>query len=176
MHNSATYLYRHFSKSNELLYVGISLSAVQRLSQHKDHSHWFSNISRVEIQHFLTRQEALDAEREAIQKEQPICNIQLKKTLKEIKKQEDIVSKDIRIKQVRNDFISKVVNYDISYPIDQVRILLGMSKNEIQSYIDSGKLSTFEVKGMSRTEKMKVRVSGWSFIDFIELLENKGKK
>jgi hypothetical protein len=44
------HLYRHFDKDGTLLYVGISLSAINRLGQHKDNAHWFSSIKRVEIE------------------------------------------------------------------------------------------------------------------------------
>jgi excinuclease UvrABC nuclease subunit len=69
-------LYRHFGDDGTLLYVGISLSAIQRLAQHRDHAHWFEQIKRVEMQQFPTREEALAAEREAIAREQPLFNIQ----------------------------------------------------------------------------------------------------
>lgn len=70
-----TYLYRHFDKDGALLYVGISLSAVQRLGQHKDHSHWFQQIARVEIEEHPTRAAALLAESKAIRDENPKFNI-----------------------------------------------------------------------------------------------------
>ena len=41
-------LYRHFDGTGRLLYVGISLSVIVRLSGHK-RSPWFGDIARVEI-------------------------------------------------------------------------------------------------------------------------------
>lgn len=73
--NEPTQLYRHFDAQGRLLYVGISLSTVARLTQHRNSSDWYSQISRVEIQKFDTRSEAEGAEWEAIQKEKPIHNI-----------------------------------------------------------------------------------------------------
>ena len=70
-----TSLYRHFNKAGDLLYVGVSLSALHRLGQHSDHSEWFRSIAKVTIEHFETRSEALNAEREAIGKERPLHNI-----------------------------------------------------------------------------------------------------
>ena len=35
-------LYRHFDRLGELLYVGISISTMRRLAQHKTQSAWFS--------------------------------------------------------------------------------------------------------------------------------------
>jgi excinuclease UvrABC nuclease subunit len=70
------YLYRHFDKDDRLLYVGVSLRALQRLAQHRNHAHWFEQICRVEMEQFATRQGALAAERVAIEREKPLYNIQ----------------------------------------------------------------------------------------------------
>lgn len=69
-----TSLYRHFDKGGSLLYVGISLSAVERLNGHAN-SKWASEIARVEIERFPTRGDALNAERNAIRDERPIHNV-----------------------------------------------------------------------------------------------------
>jgi len=82
-----TELYRHFDNENALLYVGISLSTFKRLSQHKDHSQWFNKVSRVTIEHFPTREEAIAAEKKAIKTEDPKFNIANKKTAREIEQE-----------------------------------------------------------------------------------------
>lgn len=69
-----TALYRHFDAAGSLLYVGISLSAVQRLAQHKSTSAWFSQIARVDVEWLDTREAALAAEAAAIVAENPRCN------------------------------------------------------------------------------------------------------
>lgn len=71
-----TALYRHFDASGELLYVGISLSAVQRLAQHRQTAQWFDRIARIDIEWHDSREQALAAEIQAIMHEQPKCNIQ----------------------------------------------------------------------------------------------------
>ena len=68
-----TNLYRHFDENGALLYVGISLSAVQRLKQHEK-SGWFEEIASVTIESFDTRELALLAEKEAIEQEFPMYN------------------------------------------------------------------------------------------------------
>lgn len=70
-----TSLYRHWNADGDLLYVGISLSALYRLSQHRQNADWYDDISEVTIQHFNSREEALRAERLAIQSECPAHNI-----------------------------------------------------------------------------------------------------
>lgn len=69
-----THLYRHFDANGQLLYVGISLSALKRLSQHNSQSRWADQIANVTIETFPTRDSALAAEREAIISERPIHN------------------------------------------------------------------------------------------------------
>lgn len=68
-------LYRHFNHEGELLYVGISLSAAERLRQHLDGSCWRYEIARMDISWFDSRSSALMAEKEAIKSELPIFNV-----------------------------------------------------------------------------------------------------
>jgi len=77
-----TDLYRHFDKDDNLLYVGISLSTLQRLGQHKRNARWFNSITRIEIEKCADRAEALNMEAQAIKKEKPIYNIQHAKKVK----------------------------------------------------------------------------------------------
>lgn len=70
-----TSLYRHFADDGRLLYVGISLSWPARTKAHSATSRWFDQVARVEIEQFETRDDALNAEREAIIRERPEFNI-----------------------------------------------------------------------------------------------------
>ena len=74
MKSNSQNLYRHFDKDGELLYIGISISALLRLSQHKNESHWFDHIVRVDIERFDSRISVLGAEKEAIKNEKPKYN------------------------------------------------------------------------------------------------------
>lgn len=67
-------LYRHFSETGELLYVGVSLSLLQRIIGHRGKSHWFDEVSRIEIIRFSDTAEMLAAEKEAIRLENPKYN------------------------------------------------------------------------------------------------------
>jgi hypothetical protein len=71
---SRTALYRHFDAAGSLLYVGISLSAVQRLGQHRNRAGWYSQIVRVSIEWLPDRATALAAEAFAIATEAPAHN------------------------------------------------------------------------------------------------------
>jgi hypothetical protein len=70
-----TSLYRHFNKARALLYVGISVNPLERLRGHRATSHWYEQIEIVTIEHYPTREVALDAEVEAINTEKPLYNI-----------------------------------------------------------------------------------------------------
>jgi predicted GIY-YIG superfamily endonuclease len=69
-----TQLYRHFDADGVLLYIGISISAVSRLATHRCQSGWYNDITRVEIETFDTREDALAAEEAAIRAEKPLHN------------------------------------------------------------------------------------------------------
>lgn len=74
MNDQKTALYRHYDAEGRLLYVGISLSASNRLEQHMAGSEWAASIETVKIKCYSTRQEALAAEKQAIKDERPIWN------------------------------------------------------------------------------------------------------
>lgn len=65
-------LYRHFSKDGELLYVGISRSALLRISGHKN-AEWFPS-GLFTVENFPSREDAETAERKAIKEEKPKYN------------------------------------------------------------------------------------------------------
>lgn len=75
MTDATTQLYRHFDNGGTLLYVGISLHAVKRLSEHDGSSSWYKDISHVTIEHFPDRKAAETAEKKAIKNEKPRHNI-----------------------------------------------------------------------------------------------------
>jgi len=76
MKTGQTTLYRAFDPSHTLLYVGISLNAMKRLSSHKRSSGWYFKCVTLTLEHFETRIKALKAEQIAIKKEKPLYNIQ----------------------------------------------------------------------------------------------------
>ena len=68
-------LYRHYAEDGTLLYVGMSLSVVSRLIQHKYGSPWYTQVVRIEIEWFTTKRKVMAAEKRAIRKENPVHNI-----------------------------------------------------------------------------------------------------
>jgi len=72
-------LYRHYNDSGELLYVGVSLNAIQRLTQHNESSSWADDIAHIDIETFPDKEIALKYEKWAIQHEEPLHNIKHKR-------------------------------------------------------------------------------------------------
>jgi hypothetical protein len=71
-------LYRHYDENGKLLHVGVSISAMKRLADHRHRAHWFDRIARMEVEKFPTREASLAAETNAIRAENPECNIVLR--------------------------------------------------------------------------------------------------
>lgn len=69
-----TCLYRHFDHAGVLLYVGISLTAAERLSRHHLESPWFRDVANITLEWHPCRDSALKAERRAIRTERPRFN------------------------------------------------------------------------------------------------------
>ena len=56
------FVYRHFSACGQLLYVGISDRPGSRMAQHQEKSPWWSQVRRVDLEAFASREAALLAE------------------------------------------------------------------------------------------------------------------
>lgn len=69
-------LYRFFDASERLLYIGISLSAIQRANEHRKEKPWWPEVARMHVTHLeASRLEAEAIERQAIIDERPIHNV-----------------------------------------------------------------------------------------------------
>jgi len=78
------YLYRYWSASRELLYIGISINAVARMGQHRGKV-WFPDVATINVQKFDTYAEAEVAEVRAIYREKPLHNVRRPKNADELK-------------------------------------------------------------------------------------------
>jgi predicted GIY-YIG superfamily endonuclease len=71
-----TDLYRFFDADDQLLYVGISLNAAMRASQHRADKAWRPDVIRMEVERIPgERSDAIAAEADAIRREQPLHNV-----------------------------------------------------------------------------------------------------
>lgn len=168
-----TQLYRHFGKDGELLYVGVSLSAVARLSAHGAVSPWFRDIVRVDVEIFPTRAEALLAEKRAIQTENPLHNKAMK-------------PKDVRLAEIkgqprsdlaqmsRDEWIERIVRFGICYDEKSAAHALNVTASAIRRLIAAGTIGHFLVPNSTGT-KMLVRISGWHLIEYMEAMTKYGQ-
>ncbi|QLJ01510.1 GntR family transcriptional regulator [Streptomyces sp. NEAU-sy36] len=69
-----TALYRLFDTDDRLLYVGISSEPKARMRDHAAEKSWWGDVATRDFEWFDSRQEAAEAEIEAIRNEQPLHN------------------------------------------------------------------------------------------------------
>lgn len=69
-----TDLYRHYDSNGNLLYVGISASALVRMLGHA-RSPWYHSVTKITISKYKTRPSAIKAEKLAIVNENPKHNL-----------------------------------------------------------------------------------------------------
>lgn len=67
-------VYRYFDADDRLLYVGVSANSVARMIGHRSAAEWWPLATRIAIERFETREQALEAEYEAIVNERPLHN------------------------------------------------------------------------------------------------------
>ena len=159
-----TSLYRHYNSKGELLYVGVSLSALQRLGQHADHSDWFASIARVTIEHLDTREAALDAERAAVIRERPLHNIHHKKASEEAQRKAN--EKLTETAQAKKDLTARIVYFHPVYSLHGAAQALAVNVRLVNLWVRSGEMDHFTMP--SQTGKPVQYVSGWQLIDYIE--------
>lgn len=158
-----TALYRHFDASGALLYVGVSLSAVTRLAQHRSGSPWYDSIARVEVEQFDSRQLALEAERKAIASERPRHNIRLVP-------REASERKSPRCENARAASLHQFATFKLAYSLPEVAEYLKTSIPAMIRAIDDGQLQCFTIENRRGSGRKRL-VSGWSLVDYVEMLE-----
>lgn len=67
-------LYRFYSASGELLYVGITNDPDRRFSRHGSEKPWWCRVADIKIERFASREELAQAEVRAIETEHPRYN------------------------------------------------------------------------------------------------------
>jgi len=171
-----TSLYRHFSEEGDLLYIGISLSALTRLGQHADAAHWYDSISDVKIEHFDTREKAIIAEREAIKTEKPEHNIHHKITTAEINHHHDTA---FAIENAKVKLVNNIVNLKIMYSSPELSREMSTNHKYIKQLCDENKLtyagytgSVYQNKSGHLVDGRKFYITGWAVIDYLESLES----
>lgn len=75
MKNKETFLYKFYDENNQLLYTGISLAFLSRLSAHRFSKKWFKNVKNIKLERYRNEEIARKAEKHSIINELPIHNI-----------------------------------------------------------------------------------------------------
>lgn len=160
------YLYRHFDKEGILLYIGVSLNSIKRLSQHQNNAHWFPFIRQIKIESFDTREAALEAERIAITIENPLHNL-LRPSVKEQRENNNEISS--------KDLIRRIVQFNPTYRICDVAGSIGTTEKQVKEWIGKGIIGWISVGNRSYKgqDRPVIRITGWQLIEFIEYLESK---
>lgn len=68
-------LYRFYSATGQLLYVGITMNPPQRFKSHQDDKGWWEQVSGISVETYENRADLARAERRAIQVERPRYNV-----------------------------------------------------------------------------------------------------
>lgn len=158
-----TALYRHRNAEGTLLYVGISLSPIYRLSQHRDASPWFKEIATVTVEWFDSRELALAAEREAIRSESPIYNIVHRVTAREAYLAE-------MAEESCAELTRKVTRFQPSYSISTAASTIGITEGALRLALAAGDIPYFP--GGAKA----VSITGWAVIAYLEALQSGAAK
>jgi predicted GIY-YIG superfamily endonuclease len=166
-------LYRHFA-GDVLLYIGVSLSAITRLRQHRECSEWYTEITRVEIEWFETRDEALKAETEAIRREKPKFNYLHNRPSSGLPKSEVVKvsrrKRELLAEQERIQALRKICLFDPLYSLEAAANLLGLNSGHLKRMMNDGKVSYVMLPSKKPGCRDKPYMTGWQIIDFIESL------
>lgn len=68
-------LYRFYDAADELLYIGITANPAARFASHKRMKPWWESVTRIEMERFDSRDVLMDAEKKAIEAENPSWNL-----------------------------------------------------------------------------------------------------
>jgi excinuclease UvrABC nuclease subunit len=160
-------LYRHFDVKGTLLYVGISLRPFSRFKEHNTHSGWADQIANMTIEHFPTRMEAMAAEIKAVQEENPLYNIKLRKPKKEPRLAK--ITKE-RAEQERTTLTSRVLHFNPLYKPNEAASALGIPTSILNREIEAGNLAVVLIPS-PKAGKLNKYITGWHLIDWLESRE-----
>jgi hypothetical protein len=166
-------LYRHFDEQNQLLYVGVSISTMTRLRQHRDCSSWFDKIKRVDVQRFESREDALIAEREAIKAEKPLFNVYHRKEVRAFT--EEVSALSPRQQSLLRLEIG-LVTFKPIYKFYEARDVLQIPTGALRRLIESDQIGYVIVDGYSPRSLNAYHITGWQLIEYIEHWEQQTKE
>jgi len=165
---SPTELYRHYDEAGELLYVGISLSTIYRLAQHKHNSKWFSKIATIKISRYPTREAALKAERSAIKSEKPKHNVFYSEQKAPVPKES--------VTKSSQEISNRIVSLKPIYTLYDVANILGVSLTTMIKMTEDGDIGYIDLPKSRVNGRIKRGVSGWQLLEYIDHLHKKSEQ
>jgi excinuclease UvrABC nuclease subunit len=167
MEDNKCALYRHFNAEGVLLYVGISLRPFSRFKEHKTHSGWADQIANMAIEYFPTRTEAMAAETKAVQEEEPLHNIRLRKPKPMVRIAKVVME---RAEEARVNLVRRVLNFDLLYKVHEAATALGISTTILNREVEAGNMS-FVLIPSPKSGRLNKYITGWQLIDWLESRE-----
>lgn len=165
---TTTELYRHYDKDGTLLYVGISLSAVMRLGQHKAYSRWFAKIDTIKIERHTSRRAALAAEKRAIKSERPKYN-KTHGTYKTVEPKQ-VVERSCE------DLLRRIVHVKPIYTLYDVSTILGVSLTSIIQMAEDGDIGYIDLPKGRSNGREKRAITGWQLLEYIDHLHEESER
>lgn len=155
-----TALYRHWDAEGNLLYVGISLSPLVRLCQHRDASAWYSAIATVTVAWFDSREQAAEAEVVAIKTEGPKHNVVHRPRSRSayLDHLEDMAEDSCA------ELTRKVTRFDATYTVAKAADTLGIGVGNLRLAIFHRDIPCY------MASKTPV-ITGWALIAYMEALQ-----
>lgn len=170
-------LYRHFDAQGVLLYVGISLHAMVRLTQHRDASEWYEQSVRMTIERFASRRELLLAERIAIRKERPRYNISLARITPADIREDQFSAFRLSGDDLKIALLKRMT--EMVYTEETLCNQLYLRQEELDAHIKAGNIRFFLGTGGYSAKiggRKKVRLfTGWAVLNLLEFMERQGK-
>lgn len=159
-------LYRHFDGSGVLLYVGITSRIGERIRDHKRHSCWWLEITRIEIERFASRAELIEAEKAAIRSENPLHNVRNR----ERKTEQSKWPKQGRPFLVAGrEITARLIELRPLYTLREASDLIGVSGMMLHKQIREGRLSIIELESPKSDRRVQY-VTGWQLLAWLELI------
>lgn len=161
-------LYRHYSSSGDLLYVGISNNVHVRTKQHMEGSHWADEIARIEVDFHPDRPTASTAEAKAVRELNPKYN--------RVRFASPGVPKPSVGEDIPQQIIVKVEHHNVevkaAYKLKDAADAFGINIVILKREIEAGNVKCFKLPNTVGTGEI-VYLSGWSLVDWIKSLEDK---
>lgn len=127
-------VYRAYDVAGDLLYVGMSTSAAQRLGAHEHHSGWWHEVATVTVRHLPTEAAARIHETHAIHSEAPKYNMMgTDRFPRRARKSHDLMVVSLTISRDEHDFIKALAEQQHRSISGQIRSMIAETRESLRS-------------------------------------------